>query len=218
MFLQKLFTDPLVFLWWLLIAVFSVCVHELFHALAAYWQGDTTARDRGYFTLNPLVHMGAPSILILLLTGMCWGSCPVNPSRFRHHYSDALVSFAGPFANLLLMALTAFLAALLFVIPPSWLLSPSLAENLGSFLNMASLMNGTLFLLNMIPIPPLDGFGVLAYFVPGTRRAFASVEAYMFPILFFLLMLGLGQFLWSGGSILSHSVFYLSFVAFRLFV
>lgn len=213
MFLQYLFQDPTYFLYWIGISIFSVCLHELFHAMAAAWQGDTTARDQGYFTLNPLVHMGAASLVILLLTGMCWGACPVNPQRLRHAYSEAIVSFAGPFANLLLMASFALLGSwglqnplltVLPVAPEEWL----------RFCYLASLTNATLFLLNMIPIPPLDGYAVLAYFMPGIRQSFAQAQGYLFPILFLALSMGLSRFLWSAGSFLSNTCFALGHALF----
>ena len=123
MFLRYLLTDSQYFIWWVTISVFSVCLHELFHALAATYEGDDTPKQLGYLTLNPLVHMGQQSLIILLLTGMCWGLCPVNPRKFRHRYGDALVAFAGPFANLLLMILFALSSLVLAIMTQKGLVS-----------------------------------------------------------------------------------------------
>jgi Zn-dependent protease len=213
MFLQYLIKDPLYFVWWIGISVFSVCVHEFFHALAAYWQGDSTARDRGYFTLNPMVHMGIHSLIILFLMGMCWGACPVSVHKMRHAYSEALVAFAGPFANLLLTLLFALLGLGAAIAPPT-LFSPALQSALISFFHLASLTNGTLFVLNMIPLPPLDGHAVLSYFLPpGLRKGFGPLEGMMFPILFLLLSMGLGGVLWTAGAMVSDSCFALGSLA-----
>ena len=102
MFITEIFENPIRTICWLAIIIFSVCFHELMHAVTAKWQGDTTAADAGHITLNPLKQMGVFSIIMLLVIGIAWGSVPVNPARMRHKYSDALVSFAGPFANLIL--------------------------------------------------------------------------------------------------------------------
>ncbi len=203
MFIQYLFTDFQLFLWGVTIVVLSVCTHEFFHALAAYYEGDDTAKRAGYFTINPMVHMGPQSIILLLLTGMCWGSCPVNPARFRHKYGDALVAFAGPFANLLLMVL---FALLIFAAP--WIVlpfgaSPVMAENLSRFFQMATTTNAALFILNMIPFPPLDGHSIVMNFFPGTRPFYASLGPMGFGLLMILMFLGLGKILWASAYMLS---------------
>ena len=104
MFLTYLFNNPQFYIYWIVIIIFSICVHEFSHALVAYWQGDDTAKKQGYFTINPMVQMGKISLLCVLIFGLCWGACPVDPNKMKHKYSDALVSFAGPFSNFVLSA------------------------------------------------------------------------------------------------------------------
>jgi Zn-dependent protease len=186
MFVEKILTDPGYFFSASMIVVASITIHELSHALAASSQGDDTAAKRGYLTLNPLVHMGPASLMMLLLFGFAWGQTPINPSRFRHRFSGALVSFAGPLANLLLMVLAV------------WFLgTPGLSGGLKAFLGLAAILNAFLFLFNMLPVPPLDGFGVLETFVPAVRRQASGLSQYGFLILLVLFFFfGLGDVLY----------------------
>jgi len=205
MFIQNLFTDFQFFFWWFTIMVLSVCVHEFFHAWAAHYEGDDTAKQAGFFTLNPMVHMGPASLIILVLTGMCWGACPVNPNRFRHRYGDALVAFAGPFANLLLMVLFA-LATLITLHAPHMALSEKLIE----FCRLASMLNAALFLLNMIPLPPLDGHAVVRNFFPETAGFYNQIGFAGYLIVFVALSIPvLGHAFWGLATTLSVSTFLL---------
>jgi Zn-dependent protease len=217
MFFNYLFTDSQFFFWWITIAVFSVCVHELFHALAAYCEGDDTAKKLGYFTLNPMVHMGPQSLIILMFTGMCWGLCPVNPSKFRHKYGDALVSFAGPFANLLLMvAFTCLGFASTYLYTSE---TQTVNVNFQNFCAMAAKANAAFFLLNMIPLPPFDGHSIAANFVPGLRDFYARMgnAGLAFIFLLFWLPVGIGEKFWQLASHLSLSCYALLLEAsFRL--
>ncbi|MCK5845103.1 MAG: site-2 protease family protein, partial [Victivallales bacterium] len=88
----------------LLIIVFSICCHEYMHARTALWQGDDTAARTGHLTLNPLKQMGLISIFMLFMFGIAFGQVPVNPNKMRKPWGEALVSFAGPFANIALFA------------------------------------------------------------------------------------------------------------------
>lgn len=211
MFFEYLFTDFQYFFWWVTIAVFSVCVHELFHALAAYYEGDDTAKQLGYFTLNPMVHMGPQSLIILMLTGMCWGLCPVTPSKFRHKYGDALVSFAGPFANLLLMVLFALLGIAVIIAGQFHWLPQTPAINLEHFCLMASRANAAFFLLNMLPVPPLDGHSIVANFFPGMREFYVRLGSagYMLILLLMWLPIGFNQLFWKLAEQLSLSCYVL---------
>ena len=68
---------------WAFWVIFSITLHELGHGWAAIRQGDDTPRRFGRMTLNPLVHMGVPSLVMFALIGIAWGAMPVEPSRFR---------------------------------------------------------------------------------------------------------------------------------------
>lgn len=102
MFLSTFSTNPVFFLRVVLIVILSISLHELAHGFVALSQGDDTPKRAGHITLNPVVHMGVPSLVFLCLTGMAWGQMPINPYKFRSQRSHVLVAAAGPFCNLAL--------------------------------------------------------------------------------------------------------------------
>ena len=132
----------------------SIVLHELGHALAATWEGDPTPKIRGHLTWDPRVHMGWISIVLLLVAGLGFGSTPVTRSMFRHRrWGEALVSFAGPAVNLMLAVVGSFaLAVCVRAQAPHFALS---------FWWVMTYWNIVLFVFNLLPIPPFDGFGVL---------------------------------------------------------
>jgi len=149
----------------------SMPVHEWAHAWAAYQLGDDTAALRGRLTLNPLAHLDPIGTLSLLFFGFGWGKpVPVSPYRLRGNMraSWALVSVAGPFSNLVL----AMLAAIPFRM--GWLnlyTSGTSTISLPPILLQFILINLSLMLFNMIPIPPLDGSRILAWLLPPAWAA-----------------------------------------------
>ena len=92
--------------------LFAITIHEFMHGYAAYKLGDNTAKNAGRLTLNPIAHIDPIGLLVLVITRMIgWAKpVPVNYYNIRHKYGVAIVSAAGPLANLA----TAFLSALLF--------------------------------------------------------------------------------------------------------
>ena len=190
----------------LAVLLFAVSFHESAHALAALRLGDTTARDLGRISLNPLRHIdpfGSVLLPILLYftSGLIFGYAKPTPVDLRNtrnpRFADFVVSAAGPISNFLL-AMVAVVA--LFglsrlrvgasagesVIAPLW-------EVARTFL----IVNLSLALFNLIPIPPLDGSGVLASVLGGgARRAFNSLAPFGFLILILLSSTGaLGRLL-----------------------
>ena len=176
MFLSKLSSDPHFFVYVVVTMVVSVVLHELAHGWAAIWQGDRTPIELGHMTIDPRVHMGVPSLLLLVFAGMCFGAMPVDPSRFRSRHSDMIVSFAGPLMNLLL-------ALLAITVLGIWKLNIGEPEtqsqvhrNLCEFLWVFGYCNVALCVFNLIPIPPLDGSTVLAGISKGYKRLIESVR------------------------------------------
>lgn len=192
-FLTKLQTDPHLFVYVVVTVVFSITVHELAHGYAALRCGDPTPKATGHWTFNPIVHMGLPSVVMLLLFGIAFGAMPVDPTRLRGKYAEALVSLAGPASNLLLSLLAATALGV-------WQLAVAgdahgvMAGNLREFLFVFSVVNLALAMFNMIPLPPFDGAGVLAGFVPAYRRWLSSVtDPRMFLGVLLLVFFGISQ-------------------------
>jgi Zn-dependent protease len=188
LFIMQAFTNPVFYIQAIVVTILSICLHELGHGFTALSQGDDTPSSTGHITLNPLVHMGTTSLVFLFVTGIAWGQMPVNPSRFKsQRWGDFLVSIAGPLTNL---ALTAIFVALL-----TQKNIPFLSQD---FLFYGAVINATLFLFNMIPIPPLDGFNVFSKFFP--KLSFlnsSSGQQYAQGLLMLIFILG-GQYLSMG--------------------
>ena len=160
MFITTLFANPTFFFRYIAIIIISITLHELAHGFAAISQGDDTPEKMGHITLNPVVHMGVESIIFLCMAGISWGQMPVNPYKFRNgRFSDIIVSAAGPLSNL---ALGFVFIALLLIFYNSELMSKD-------FLYLGARINLTLFLFNMLPIPPLDGFSIFSNIFPDLK-------------------------------------------------
>jgi len=150
----------------IIIVILSIIFHEVAHGYVANWLGDPTARLQGRLTLNPIPHIDpVGSILIpgiLLLSGtpflIGWAKpVPYNPYNLRHgKWGEALVSFAGPATNILIALSFALLFRLGIITSPLFLQVAVLAI----FANIA------LAIINLIPIPPLDGSKVLRALLP----------------------------------------------------
>ena len=100
MFINSLTTNPQFYFAVIIVVVISICLHELGHGFAAIALGDRTPEETGHITLNPLVHMGPISLAMLAIVGISWGAMPVDPTRLRGRYAEALVALAGPAVNL----------------------------------------------------------------------------------------------------------------------
>jgi Zn-dependent protease len=181
------------------ILLFSVIVHEIAHGWTALRCGDPTARDAGRLTFNPIPHIDPfmtiilPLLLIVSGTGFVIGGAkpvPVNPYLFRGGERDnVLVSASGAVANLLL-ALAAFLLSLVAVVVYRATGSALLVEFLG-LLNIVISINLLLANFNLLPIPPLDGSHILAYFLKGEAKvAYLRFSRYGFMVLIGVIFLG----------------------------
>ena len=154
------------------VAVFSITSHEAAHGFIADRLGDSTAREQGRLTLNPIPHIDPfftillPLFLILSGSGFIFGGAkpvPVMVSRLRSPRRDwALVGAAGPAMNVLLaLVLTAILSAV------THLGLADVNSGLSRILAIGIFLNALLAIFNLIPIPPLDGSRVLQYFISG---------------------------------------------------
>lgn len=167
----------------------SMVIHEFMHAYAGYKLGDTTAKDEGRLTLNPLEHIDPIMTLLLpVVTIVFFGTpilaakpVPFTPGRVRHNeFGAAMIAAAGPVSNLVL----AFISSLLLHIVPE---SSPMAGILTTFVGI----NVMLFVFNMLPIPPLDGSRVLYAFSPRSLRDLLErIEPFGFVIIIALILLG----------------------------
>ena len=173
---------------WVIWIIVSIVLHELGHGYAAIKRGDDTPIETGHMTWNPMVHMGATSLIMFALFGFTWGAMPVDPSRFRGRYAEAYVAVAGPLVNLSLAALC-FVTAALWITFARGAVAVHVYENMYLFLRTGAMLNTVLFLFNLVPVPPLDGSRILADFVPAFDRFIrtergALVGLFAFALLF----------------------------------
>ncbi len=216
LFIQTLFKNPTYGILWLVAVVFSICCHEYAHARVALWQGDSTAADEGHLTLNPLKQMGPMSLVMLLFLGLAWGAVPVSKNRMRHPYSDALVSFAGPCTNLLLSLVSGILFSVCIIAFSEGGLSATTEmfrnHGLGGvfylipkgnipilFFQQMTILNIALFILNMLPLPILDGFHIFNYFFPNKLNFNSELAKGALLLLLFVVFFA-GDWLFSAGE------------------
>lgn len=197
LFIQTLFTNPTLFLMVCLIVVFSVCLHEYFHAQVGVLEGDYTLRD--HLTLNPFKQMGFMSLLMLALIGIAWGAVPVDRSLMRSRWSMLRVSLAGPLANLLLF-LTAWILIGVLHLPKFYRETPEYIMVL-QFVMLFGIYNFVLLVFNLLPAPGLDGWNILSELFPKMRNI--SSEVVKGAMLFIMLLAFVGvQFLFAIGSMI----------------
>ncbi len=200
LFITHLASDPYFFFTWILIVIFSICVHEYAHAYTALRLGDDTAAREGHLSLNPMVQMGPTSLFFLALIGIAWGSVPVAIERFQQRWAGAVVAAAGPIANLALCMAFGFLEAVFGL-----LFGDELAPEIRIFLRVGGLANGVLFVLNMLPVPMLDGWSVFAYFFPAMRRVSPGAAQHVTLLLIVAIFLTpLGAMIWTTGNVVAR--------------
>jgi Zn-dependent protease len=198
-------SDAIVIALQILALLFAVSFHESAHGLVALFCGDPTAQERGRISLNPLKHIDPMvSVVVPVLLALSgapifgWAKpVPVDLSRTREpRKANLLVSAAGPLSNVLL----ALACALLVFALREHVTAPLGGSILGLVLLLAFysvLVNVTLAIFNLLPIPPLDGFGVLESLLPRQLHPLAAgLRRYGMLILLVVMMTGtLGRLL-----------------------
>lgn len=174
----------------LAIILVSMVLHELAHGVVAYWLGDTTAKEDGRLTLNPLKHLDPymsvilPMLLYLIGAPVFGGAkpVPVNSHNLKgKEWGMALVALSGPLMNFIL----AFLGFIVYRFTGySEIAFQFVTINLG------------FMIFNLIPIPPLDGSRILYAIAPnGVRRVFERLEQYGIMLVYILVLFGGSLFL-----------------------
>src|SRR5574343_1766537 len=177
--------------------IFAITLHEAAHGYAARHFGDPTAWQLGRISLNPLRHIDPIGTIVLPLAILLFSGgsflfgyakpVPVDFGRLRHPKKDMLwVAAAGPGANLLMACLWALMFKL------SWLLPQFFSTPLARMAEIGIIINCVLMVLNLLPLPPLDGGRIAVSLLPHRLAfKFAQLERWGFPILLLLLFTGI---------------------------
>jgi Zn-dependent protease len=163
-------------------------VHEFAHAYTAYKFGDDTAKDQGRLTLNPVHHLDPVGTIFILIAGFGWARpVPVNRRNFANpKLAGVLVSLAGPLSNFLI----AFIAYGIFVFAMND--APMFVIDL---LLMMMQLNVVLFVFNLLPFPPLDGYRIIEDLAPPhMRMKMTQYEQYGILLFLILVITPLDQF------------------------
>lgn len=156
--------------------VIGLSMHEFAHAAVAYKLGDNTPMLQGRVTINPLAHIDWMGLAALFFCGFGWGQpVQINPYNFKHRRRDeTFVAFAGVVMNLLVAAVfTAVCKVVLMAAGGVWLTENTLGVGIWTILIYIVQINLVLMIFNLIPVPPLDGFNIIANII-----GFAGSETY----------------------------------------
>lgn len=171
----------------------TLCLHEFAHALVAYLGGDVSVRARGYLTLNPLRYTDLAYSIVIPLILLAVGGIPlpggavlVQPGSLRRPWFASLVSAAGPLVNLIAGAVLA-------------VVSGTMNDPLGAALSFLALLQFVAAVLNLLPIPGFDGFGIIEPYLPaGFRERIRPLRPWIplaaFALLWSVPALGSGLF------------------------
>ncbi|MBI2309198.1 MAG: site-2 protease family protein [Rhodocyclales bacterium] len=178
--------------------IFAITLHEAAHGYVARHFGDPTAWQEGRITANPLKHIDpvgtivVPLLILIVSTGgflFGWAKpVPVDFGRLKNPKRDMLwVAAAGPGANLVMALFWAALMKLAWVLPLNYFSLP-----MARMAEIGVLINVSLMVLNLLPLPPLDGGRIAVSLLPMPAAIkFAQIERFGFPILLVLLFTGI---------------------------
>lgn len=170
---------------WLPGIIVGLTIHEFSHAYIADKCGDSTSKDQGRVSLNPLKHIDPLGFLLLLIAGFGWAK-PVefNEKNLRNPRSDIVrIAVAGPFSNALTAIVLSWIFALIVRIYPN-----SFYSVLGEVFINGIYINWGLFIFNLIPIPPLDGSHLLLNYFRKFPSLYAAFYKYGSWLLFGLIL------------------------------
>lgn len=179
------------FIFQILVLIISVIAHEVAHGAAAYAFGDPTAKNQGRLTLNPLKHIDMfgsvilPALLYFTQAGFLFGwakPVPYNPYNLRNRrLGEFCVSIAGIATN--------FAIAIIFSIVIKFAVVLGLSQPVIDLMLYIILLNVTLAVFNLVPIPPLDGSKILFTLVPYRYEHYLiTLEKYGFYFLIFFIV------------------------------
>jgi len=144
--------------------IVGLAFHEFAHAYSAYRLGDYTPKVQGRVTLNPVRHMDPIGLLCIIFIGFGWGKpVMVNPMNFRSRRRDEIiVSLAGVATNFTLAIVFTIVYAIFVKSAGMFIMTTTMGYTILMIIIYAIRINLVLMIFNLIPVPPLDGFNVLA--------------------------------------------------------
>jgi Zn-dependent protease len=151
-------------------AVIGLTVHEFAHAFTAYRLGDNTAKLDGRLTLNPLKHIDWLGFFLIVVAGFGWAK-PVsfNPNNLKNkHRDEIMISLAGPISNFVIAILFFVIARLLYFV--DYINSSTLGLEVINLIMIWGVINFSLFVFNLIPLPPLDGSHIYLTYIKDINQ------------------------------------------------
>lgn len=172
--------------------IIALPVHECAHAFVANRLGDPTAKNNGRITLNPFRHLDLIGTICLLFTGIGWAKpVPINPYNFKNPKAGmAISSAAGPLSNFLLAVLSMVFEKVFFYAAIS--ANSEALSMVASVFSYMAIINISLAIFNMLPVPPFDGSRIVSYFLPQqTYFNLMRYEKYIYIAVLAVLLTGL---------------------------
>ena len=178
------------FLITVLVYMISITVHEFAHAFTAYKCGDSTAKLAGRMTLNPFKHLDGFGLFLFIFVGIGWAKpVPINPLNFKKYKTGTrIVSIAGVVSNLLLGLISAITVAVLLATVGQGGVA---LGYLYSVLNYFMIVNSFLFMFNILPIAPLDGFNFISTFTKADNKFINFMAKNGFKVLIGIILFGM---------------------------
>lgn len=157
----------------------AISVHEFGHAYAAHLLGDDTAKNYGRMTLNPSAHIDPIGLLMMLIFKIGWARpVPVNPNNFKNYrLGNVLVSFSGAIANIFTAIICVLINKFINMYAINLIAGYTIVYNVG------------FAAFNLLPLPPLDGWGIISSFIPYKYNEFVYKYESMSSIIFLVLIL-----------------------------
>ena len=151
--------------------IIAITFHEFAHAFAADRFGDTTARNQGRLSLNPIKHLDLFGFLLMMFAHVGWGKpVQVNPNNFNSNksrgYCEAMISFAGPLMNFIIAVVSCVAYILIVGLAAESFVASSIGSIILHLLSILITVNIGLGVFNLIPLPPLDGEKIFRNFLP----------------------------------------------------
>ena len=151
--------------------IIAITFHEFAHAFAADRLGDTTPRNQGRLSLNPIAHLDLMGFVLMMFAHIGWGKpVQVNPSNFNSNKSRAfcetMVSLAGPLMNFVLAFVSCLAYVILSLVGPASFLNGNVGLVIMYLLSTLVTVNIGLGVFNLIPLPPLDGEKIFRHILP----------------------------------------------------